>query len=259
MDDNRFIKFEGVSNFREIGALKTNNGFLKKNILFRSDDLSKLTKNDLLTLEKLNLKLICDLRTPNERRSKPDRLYKKNNIKVVNIPFYQQKRDVNQLQIIWYLFTNSGKINFEKFIKDHYMNNAFVRTNEIGQIIKLLSDGNNLPALIHCAAGKDRTGLLSAIIQLLAGVERIKVLEEYLSTNIFMKEQMKSAELIIRRMSLFRIPPEKIQPLLEVKQDYLDDVLNEIFTRYNTIENYLSEACGVEEKTISKFKSLILE
>jgi protein-tyrosine phosphatase len=259
MDDNRFIKLEGASNFREIGALETNNGFLKKNILFRSDDLSKLTKNDLHILEKLNLKLICDLRTPNERKSKPDRLYKNNNIKLVNIPFYQQKRDVNQLQIIWYLFTNSEKINFEKFIKDHYMNNAFVRTKEIGQIIKLLSDGNNLPALIHCAAGKDRTGLLSAIIQLLAGVERENVLDEYLSTNIFMKQKMKSAELIIRRMSLFRIPPEKIKPLLEVKQDYLDDVLNEIIIRYNTIENYLSEACGVEEETVLKFKSLILE
>jgi len=259
MDDNRFIKLEGASNFREIGALKTANGFLKRKILFRSDDLSKLTRNDLLTLEKLNLKLICDLRTPNERKSKPDRLYKNNNIKVVNIPFYQQKRDVNQLQVMWFLITNSKKLNFEKFIKDHYLNNAFVRTNEIGQIIELLSDENNLPALIHCAAGKDRTGLLSAIIQLIAGVERKIILEEYLSTNVFMKEKMKNAELIIRRLSLFRIPPEKIKPLLEVKQDYLDDVLNEIFTRYNTIENYLSEVCGIEEKTISKFRSLILE
>jgi protein-tyrosine phosphatase len=259
MDGNRFIKLEGASNFREIGALETNNGFLKKNILLRSDDLSKLTQNDLLTLEKLNLKLICDLRTPNERKSKPDRLFKNNNIKLVNIPFYQQKRDVNQLQIMWFLITNSKKLNFEKFIKDHYMNNAFVRTKEIGQIIKLLSDVNNLPALIHCAAGKDRTGLLSAIIQLIAGVEREKVLEEYLSTNIFMKEKMKSAELIIRRMSLFQIPPERIKPLLQVQPDYLDDVLNELFTKYYTIENYLSEACGVESGTIAKLKSLILE
>jgi len=78
MNNERFIELEGTSNFREIGGLKINDGkMLRPGILFRSDELFQLTDNDLSKLEALNLKVICDLRTPYERKSKPDRLPKK--------------------------------------------------------------------------------------------------------------------------------------------------------------------------------------
>ena len=260
MSNNRFIELEGTSNFREIGGLKTSNGSkLKPGILFRSDELFKLTDNDLSTIETLNLKLIIDLRTPNECKLKPDRLPLNLSLKVVNVPFFHQKRDYNQLQIMWFLITNSRKINFEKFIKDHYLNNAFERTAEIGKVITLLSDENNLPVLIHCKAGKDRTGLLSAIIQLIAGVPLNIVLEDYLATNMYMKRKMEDAEKIIRRMSFFRVSSERIKPLLEVRLDYLNSVLNEIFSRYGTIEKYLIEACNLEEYSLQNLKNNLVE
>lgn len=260
MHNNRFIELEGASNFREIGGLETiNGGKLKSGILFRSDELFHLTENDKKKLEPLNLKVICDLRTDYERKSKPDRIPKNNSLKVVNIPFFHQKRDYNQLQIMWFLITNSRKINFEKFIKEHYFNNAFERTAEVGKVINLLADRNNLPILIHCKAGKDRTGLIAAIIQLLAGVPLNIVFDEYLSTNDFIKDKMEAAEKIIRRMSFFRASSDKIKPLLEVRREYLEDVITEIFTRYGSIEKYLSAACGVDKQSIEQIKINICE
>lgn len=260
MYNNRFIELEGASNFREIGGLETSNGGkLKSGILFRSDELYHLTNNDIKKLETLNLKVICDLRTDYERKSKPDRLPVNNLLKVVNIPFFHQKRDYNQLQIMWFLITNSHKINFEKFIKEHYFNNAFERATEVGQVINLLSGKDNLPILIHCKAGKDRTGLIAAIIQLLAGVPLNTVFDEYLSTNDFIKDKMEAAEKLIRRMSFFRASSEKIKPLLEVRREYLEDVITVITTRYGSIENYLLSACNINKMVIEKIKTNICE
>ena len=257
MELNRYIKLEGASNFREIGGLKTQSGFMKSGLLFRSDDLSALSKNDLQTISRLNLKTIIDLRTPNEIKYKPDKLPSANSIRIINIPFFHQKRDYNQLQIMWFLITNSKKTNFEKFIKEHYLNNAFNRANEVGKVFRIISEEKNLPALVHCKAGKDRTGLISALIQLLAGVHRDTILEEYLATNFLMKSKMEKIEKIIRRMSLFRASPEKIKPLLEVHQEYLTDVIDQIFLRYGSIEKYLIDACRVDIDTIEKIKSQI--
>lgn len=259
MEDNRFMNLEGASNFREIGGLKTAYGNLKSGILFRSDELFHLTTNDYSLLKKLGIKLIIDLRTPNERKSKPDIFPTDHKTKNINIPFFHQKRDLNQLQIAWFLITNSKKINFEKLIIEHYMNNAFERANEVGMVFNLISEEGNLPALIHCKAGKDRTGLIAALIQMLAGVSREKIIEEYLATNYFMKQKMEAAEKIIRRMSFFRISSDRIKPLLEVRREYLEIVINEILFRYNTVENYLTSACGVEIGTIEKIKSIILD
>ena len=254
---DRFVKLEGASNFREIGGLETVNGKIKSGILFRSDELSGLTVNDLKVIESLGIKVICDLRTPAERKAKPDKLPNDYPIKSVNVPFYHQKRDFNQLQIMWFLITNSKNINFEKFIKEHYLNNAFNRTKEIGEIFNLIADENNLPILFHCKAGKDRTGLITALIQLTAGVHLTKVMEDYLLTNELMKLKMEKAEKIIRRMSFFRIPSEKIKPLLEVRREYLEVVIDEIFNKYDSVENYLTKACGLDKQIIEKVKGII--
>ncbi len=257
MQQFKNIQLDGASNFREIGGLKTQNGFIKSGLLFRSDDLSALSKNDLQIISRLNLKTIIDLRTPNEIKYKPDKLPVDNSIRTINVPFFHQKRDYNQLQIMWFLITNSKKTNFEKFIKEHYLNNAFDRATEVGKVFRIISEEKNLPALIHCKAGKDRTGLISALIQLLAGVPRDTILEEYLATNRFMKYKMEKIERIIRRMSLFRASPEKIKPLLEVRREYLTDVIDQIILRYDSVENYLTDACRVERDTLEKVKSLI--
>ena len=126
MQNERFIKLEGASNFREIGGINTSDKkILKPGILFRSDELSNLSDGDAQIISRLNLKLICDLRTPSEIKSKPDRILATEELRIINIPFYHQNRDISPMRFMWFLLTNSKKLNFEKFIKDHYHNNAF--------------------------------------------------------------------------------------------------------------------------------------
>lgn len=141
---------------------------MKTGVLFRSDELSRLSFSDQKTLRRLNLKLICDLRTPNERVRTLDRIPKKFEMRLVNIPIYPHRKDLSRLKFVHFLNSKSDGYDFKNLIKEYYRSFAFEHTEKINQIVTLLSDENNLPALIHCSVGKDRTGFISSLIQLLA-------------------------------------------------------------------------------------------
>lgn len=259
MDYNRFLQFDGVFNFRDIGGLKTKDGnFVKTGLLFRSGELSQLTEKGLNSLKQLNIKTVIDLRTPNECKSKPDRIPAAADINIVNVPFCYNKKDLNNQEFFALLLRKSKDLDFEALIKNIYYDIVFECTSQIKDTISLISDKNNLPALIHCTGGKDRTGTISAIIQLLAGVPEETVMEDYLASNGFIEQRMKRTLKFIRWMSLFRISPERIKPMLIVRRDYLEDILIEIMNRYNTIEDYLDRLCFVQEESITKLKQILL-
>jgi protein-tyrosine phosphatase len=58
-------------------------------------------------------------------------------------------------------------------------------------------------------------------------------------------------------MSFFRISGEKLKPMLEVRADYLDDVLDEIFNSYGSVESYLVLRCGIEKASLENLKRII--
>ncbi len=260
MPDNRFIKFDNAYNFREIGGLNCEGGKrIKTGILFRSDDLASLSRRDRQKLNRLNINLIIDLRGIKERERKPDRLPSGLETRVINIPIDHSSQALKQKQFLLFLIQQSKEFDFEDYLRGHYFNTAFESTGEIKKIVTLLAGNNNLPALIHCTVGKDRTGFIAAIIQLLAGVPRSVVAEEYLSTNRFIGPRINRIIFMIRILSFFRASIEQIRPMLEVRPVYLNSVLDEILRRYGTVENYLIECCGVEPDTIEKLRSRILE
>ena len=260
MSLNRYIKMDKAYNFREIGGLDTSDGHkMKPGILFRSDELSKLTAGDQKVFKNLNIKLIIDLRGVKERQKKLDRIPKNLNPLVMNIPIDHSKQDFKQMQFFLFLIQKSKDFDFEKYIKEHYFGTAFECTNEIKDIFTLLANEKNLPALIHCTVGKDRTGFTSAILQLLAGVPRNIVLDEYMATNQYIGIRTKQIIRMIRIMSFFRASIEQIQPMLEVRPDYLNNVLDELFKRYGTVENYLTAGCGIDKDTLDRLKHLIIE
>jgi len=260
MDNGRYIKLDKACNFREIGGLDTIGGKrMKSGILFRSDELSQLTFNDRKIFEKLNIKMIIDLRGVKERQKKQDKIPSKLNIRIENIPIDHRNQDLKQMQFFLFLIQKKKDFDFEKYIKEHYFGTAFECTSQIKEIFTLLSDENNLPALLHCTVGKDRTGFMAAILQLLAGVSREKVMEEYLVTNKYIGTRVKQIIRMVRIMSLFRASIEQIQPMLECRPDYLNNVLDEIYNRYGTIENYLLFACGLNIEIQQKLKNLMIE
>ncbi|MFS0816287.1 tyrosine-protein phosphatase [Lysinibacillus sp. 1P01SD] len=254
------VQFDGLYNFRDIGGFKTNEGRrMKKGILFRSDELSRLTQNDIEVFDQLKIKLICDLRTEQEQKSKPSKLNSENGVQVINISIQDKSQEFTHFEFFKFLVCKSNSIKFEQLMKDMYHSMAFINNSKINEIITLLSQQNNIPALIHCTGGKDCTGFISAIIQLLVGVPYKIVMEEYLFSNDLIAPKMKKIEKMIKWMSLFQLSTERVKPILEVRQEYLEDVYNEIIIQYGDIETYLCKACKIQKRSLSDLKNLLLE
>jgi protein-tyrosine phosphatase len=259
MDNKRHFQLDGASNFRDIGGLITQKGYLMKSgILFRSDELSRLSNNDLEILKRLDIKLIFDLRTPNERKSNLDRIPQNKGIKLVNVPFYNQYNNSTYLQLFELFISKRTRLDYKHYFKTFYNKIVFEQTHQVNQIITMISDPRNLPAIIHCSAGKDRTGIISALIQLVAGVPRNTALEDYLITNRYYQPRMNKYRRYFQWMDRFQVSPGHIFQIFEARLEYLDEVLDEIFDAFGSIEGYLNNACGIDADTIFNLQKLLL-
>ncbi|MBH5316424.1 tyrosine-protein phosphatase [Paenibacillus sp. GSMTC-2017] len=252
-------QFINIGNFRDIGGLPTSDGrMMRTGILFRSDEPSQLTVQEMEKFQTLKLKKIYDLRTPNERASKLFRILNSQRPQIINVPIQQNEKDYTRFQYFKLLMTSARTIDLNTMMKDFYRKIAFQCTDQIKEIIVQLADEDELPALIHCTSGKDRTGMLAALIQLLVGVPYSIVMEDYLFSNELNQSRADQQAKLIRKMSLFRLSKDRLKPLLEVRRDYLEDILEEILSKYGTIENYLIKACGISEKTLQNLRDKLI-
>ncbi|WP_342493541.1 tyrosine-protein phosphatase [Bacillus sp. FSL W7-1346] len=251
------IQFSKLANFREVGGLQTTDQMvIKQGMIYRSADLSRLTKQDILTFSTLGIQTICDLRTSSERKSHPPKIMEHD--KIVHIPMQPDSMMPSKWTMFRMLIAEGKSLSFTPIMKDVYQSMLYERKKEIQQLFTLLSDEKNYPLMLHCTSGKDRTGFLSALIQLAAGVPVHTVLSEYMRSNEGVKMLVKRQERFVRMMSLYRVSKEQIQPLLGVQQDYLEDVLNEMMDTYGNAERYLVEACDVPKAQLLKVKNILL-
>lgn len=260
LDVKKAFQFDKLYNFRDIGGLKTKDGkIMKSGILYRSDDISRLTSNDMAALEGYNLRVICDLRTVNERKSKSYDIPQHWGLRVVQVPIHHGSQDFTRFQFFRFLVGKSNDIDFEKMIRDFYHCMVTERTAEIKEVFTLVAQAGHVPALIHCTGGKDRTGFIAALIQLVVGVPHETVIEQYLLSNTLVKPRMKKVERFIRWMSLWQVSPERIKPMLVVRREYLEEALDYILQQDGSIENYLIKTCGIEESTLKALQSMLVE
>jgi protein-tyrosine phosphatase len=231
-------------------------------MLFRSGALHKLTDEDNKKLNQLNIKLICDLRTPRERKGKLDKLTKNTNTRIVNTPIYhlENKIDPGRIgKLIWFITTAIKKFDYIQFMKEYYSRIALNHLSEISKVITLLADQNNIPALIHCSGGKDRTGWLSAVLQLLSGMSIDLVYEDFLCTNKHLNIKMYSSKTSMLLFKLINKHVHNLQPLIEVRIEYLQFALDLVFLKYGTIEQYLHKGCKIPINIINRLQRILTE
>lgn len=226
-----------LRNFRDLSYLG-----LKKGMLCRSDLLFKLTHKEKKFLKKEhNIKIVIDLRRGDEcKRTKDTRMLF---VKHLHIPLAANEIKMVQIKHM----TLPDMYSFYREMVEPSKKESWVK------LFNLLLADNKKGILYHCSSGKDRTGVLTAVILTVLGFDKETIYNDYLLTNqnpLYYKEIVKSMDEESRNIILDHS---------EAKKDYLDTTFNEIDKLYGSMDNFLKDICLLDEEKIEKLKEKYLD
>jgi protein-tyrosine phosphatase len=243
---------EAINNFRDFGGYRTQNGtHLKKGLLYRSGDLSRATDADLECLSLLGIKTICDLRSEEERQRQPDRVPEANPFTFFNVPMRPivdyHARSLRRLFSMMF-----GRERRTDYVAESYKAYREYPTSYLPQLKALfqrISQPENLPVLIHCSAGKDRTGVVSSLIQLVLGVPVETAMDDYLKTNSLLEVYTEEIFQRLNKLAYFGVPWKKMYgPLFDARSDYLIAALAQVKEEFGAIDEWFRRGLGFSEK-----------
>jgi len=243
----RKLGMEGTPNFRDFGGYQTADGSrVKWGYLYRSGQLSTLSDRDIDLLASLELDLVCDFRREEEQAVDPSRLPPQRPPRIASLPiipgsnsrFFEEaeNKGTGQLQ-----FGRQAMFDFMVEINRDF---AEGQRDTYGRMFREILELDDARFLVHCAAGKDRTGFAAALVLMTLGVPREVVMRDYMLTARFFSPEAEMERLRLK-YGMEHVDADAIRPMLEVHEDYLARALASIDENYGSVDNYMEEALGV--------------
>ena len=252
----RLVPLEGTLNFRDLGGYRTGDGRrVRWGLVFRSDGLEGLTESDLAVLRRLGIRVVHDFRFELERQRRPSRLPGDGSILVEALPVGAEPSQERELldQVLAGEVTEIGV----DFMIGEYVRMLELGAASFGRLLASIADPERLPALFHCTAGKDRTGMAAALLLSLLGVDEETILDDYeLSTTYRSNprvEQLRPA------LEAAGVVVEDVRPFLSAPRPALAAALATVHERHGTVEGYLTEQAGVAPATLDALRHLLLD
>lgn len=245
---DRRVAFEGVQNFRDLGGYRTaGGGHTAWGQIFRSDSLHKLTPSDLVGFERIGVRVVYDLRGDDERATHP------NPVDSIQLAIVGQPRDGNRtIDSTMFSAASDG----ERLLRDLYLGMLVHSALLFGQLLTGLVDPSNRPAVFHCHAGKDRTGIAAALLLLALGVDRDDILDDYELTRRYrtLEHQQDSlANLLTAGMS-----PEAAAGVLTAPRWTMRDAIDAVDTEHGGIDAYLTGPAGMSMSSLRDLRAVLV-
>ncbi len=253
-----FLK--GAPNFRAVRPYPAAGGrHLRENIIFRSGELSRLNDADLAALAGLNLQLVCDLRSAQERADYVSRWPDGSRHRHIDLPDREQT-NASPDKLFSLIARDPTQAGGIAAMRRLYRHKPAAFAANLKYLFSAILAGDALPMLVHCHAGKDRTGFIVAMLLSAAGVARTDVLDDYeLTARFFVAEtQMPGMQAWARAAYGRDLPDEAALPLIEARRDYLAASFAEIDEQFGGVEGYLKDAVGLTPADIAAFQALVL-
>lgn len=255
----RHLALGGAENFRDLGGYATSDGRrVAWGRLFRSGHLGRLTTGDVAAVEKLGIRLICDLRATSERADMTSRLPTVDPPKVVSLPvdFPALEPGLIRRRLLGRHFAPGA---LAETVLAAYRAYATDFAESFGGVLKALAEPDHVPALIHCNGGKDRTGFAASLILLTLGVPRTTIVEDYLLTNHLTRWTTRRRAWVVFLASRLSMRPSEMRALLEAREPYLEAAFGAMESQHGSVEDYLREKIGVTDELRDRLRGALLE
>ncbi|MEK9903520.1 MAG: tyrosine-protein phosphatase [Gammaproteobacteria bacterium] len=243
----RHYSFEGCFNFRDIGGYLNQSGRrVKKGLYFRAGRQDRMTNKDLAQLSDLNISTQIDLRKQEEVLDQGRGPLEDMGANYINIA----------------VIPEGGSDKLNKLVGDTGISGKrYLGYLEFGptswlRLFGILADEENLPVLLHCTAGKDRTGVSTAFLLSVLGVSRDIIEADYLLTNLDTERQADFIESTVGYPEGYN--REKMISIAGVPKDAMKDFLDGVESKWGSVVEYL-EKIGITQEQMDQVRLNFLE
>lgn len=237
------LKIAGTANFRDLGGYPVPGGRTRSGVVFRSDALSRLGDLGRSELRGLGIRRIVDLRDPREVQAMPDDITGLG-IDVVALPIFAGSPEA----------AATGDATLETMYRTIIGEHA---DTVVAAVRALLLDGET-PSLVHCTAGKDRTGAVSAILLLAVGVELDVVLDDYEATSANLAGPWLEGMMAAALNHGIAVTPQFQELMSASPRAAMAPVLGEVLAQRGGIDGYLERA-GLSSDEVAALRDRLVE
>lgn len=250
----RLLRLDGARNFRDLGGYPTaDGGTTRWGMVFRSDAPHRLSPADLAVLAGADLRVGYDLRADEERDRAP-----------ANLSQSVRRAPLTIRGLAAWTKENSRRFGGDRndpVPNDFHarMYQAMIETDAdtFGRLVTDLAESGSLPALIHCTAGKDRTGVAVALLLSALGVDAATVLDDYeLSAAYFTEPLLRRLR---ARSADADFDVERHRTLYGAPRYAMAATLTVLCARYGSVANYLTERAGVAPEALTELRVRLVQ
>ncbi|OOQ60881.1 tyrosine-protein phosphatase [Mucilaginibacter pedocola] len=249
----RHVTLQGAANFRDLGGYKTKSGkTVKWGKIYRSADISKLTDADIAVLQSKNIAYDIDFRGNQESAQAPDKLIP--GVKYTLLPAGSDSLGNWMKEMA---AAPKGKDVGDSLLTSFYGNTRYLTARYKPFFDQLLTVPDNESLMFHCTAGKDRTGIAAALFLYSLGVPYETIVEDYTATNYYRTAE--NSRSIKGMMAMLHVEEATAKSMMAAKKEYLDATFTAINKQYGSVDNFIKNQLGLNNKQLTVLKSKYLE
>jgi protein-tyrosine phosphatase len=242
----RHIAVPGTYNVRDLGGYATPSGHTRWRRILRADGLHRMKDEGVAQLHALGVATVIDLRRGHELQAGPNPFREHDGVRYVHISLF----DALAHDQIAAAETASGNL-----LLDLYCQALAEQQKEIAAVLTAIAEAGPGLVLFHCTAGKDRTGLIAALLLALAGVAEADIVEDYALTKAqiapLLAPILAHAEARGENMAHYKA-------LLECEEQTMRDFLAHLAANHGDTEAYLAKI-GIDAETAARLRARLLD
>ncbi|UYM17341.1 tyrosine-protein phosphatase [Endozoicomonas euniceicola] len=255
----RHIPMGTPHNLRTLAGISTQDGRdIAAGKLYRSDSVAQLSGESEKRLSALQLKVVTDFRSSLEQKNTPHQ-WSENNIDIIHRPI-PVMGDNGRVELMRVLQSVDSAEDVAHWLRELYRSMVIDFSHVYAEWLHSLLNDDSYPQLYHCTAGKDRTGVATALLLKLLGVADVLIMDDFLLSNELSAEYIEART--TGKVAFSWMPegvnPDFLRPLLSVQKEFLEATFSHINEECGSFAQYAKQCLGMTSKEISQLRKNLL-